>query len=118
LVSDGDAEVQSRKLKTLGIASLFDAVVYSDELGRDYWKPSTRPFETISERLDVLPEEAVYVGENSLKDFLGARRAGMRTIRVLGPPGFYTHEIPPSVEHAADVEIESLADLEETLARG
>lgn len=115
LVSDGYVDVQEKKLTALGIGSLFDGVVFSDELGRDHWKPSTRPFEIVSERLGVQPQQAVYVGENSLKDFLGARRAGMRTIRVLGPAGFYTHESPPSVEHAADVEIESLGDLEEAL---
>ena len=115
LVSDGHADVQEKKLTALGIGPLFDGVVFSDELGRAHWKPSTRPFEIVSERLGVQPQQAVYVGENSLKDFLGARRAGMRTIRVLGPAGFYTHESPPSVEHAADLEIESLADLEEAL---
>jgi putative hydrolase of the HAD superfamily len=107
--------VQQRKLTALGIGPLFDGVVFSDELGRDHWKPSTLPFELISERLGVKPEQAVYVGENSLKDFLGARQAGMRTIRVLGPAGFYTYESPPSVEHAADLEIDSLAHLEEAL---
>ncbi len=116
LVSDGYLDVQQAKLMALGIGPLFDGVVFSDELGRDHWKPSTRPFETISEMLGVQPDQAVYVGENSLKDFLGARRAGMRTIRVLGPAGFYTHEPPPSPEHAADLEIGSLADLEHALA--
>jgi putative hydrolase of the HAD superfamily len=115
LVSDGHDDVQQKKLTALGIGPLFDSVVFSDELDRDHWKPSTRPFEIVSERLGVQPGQAVYVGENSLKDFLGARRAGMRTIRVREPAGFYTHESPPTAEHAADLEIDSLADLEEAL---
>lgn len=115
LVSDGNVEVQDKKLAALGIGPLFDGVVFSDELGRDHWKPSSRPFEAICHRLGVQTHEAVYVGENSLKDFLGARRAGMLTIRVLEPAGFYTHESPPSTEHAADLEIGSLAELERAL---
>lgn len=115
VVSDGHADVQHKKLTSLGIRELFADVVFSDELGRDHWKPSARPFAAISQKLGVRPEEAVYVGENSLKDFLGARRAGMGTIRVLGPAGFYTHEPPPSIEHAADLEVDSLADLEQAL---
>jgi putative hydrolase of the HAD superfamily len=118
LVSDGHLGVQRRKLTALGIARFFDGVVFSEELGRDHWKPSPRPFETIAEKLGVPAEQAVYVGENSLKDFLGARRAGMHTIRVLGPPGFYTDEFPPSAEYAAEVEIATLGDLEQALAMG
>jgi putative hydrolase of the HAD superfamily len=117
LVSDGYLDVQMRKLEGLGIAPLFDAVVMSDELGRDAWKPSDRPFRLVLERLGVEADEAVYVGENSTKDFLGARKAGMHTIRVLEPAGFYTSVDPPSPEHAADLEVTSLDGLEALLGQ-
>jgi putative hydrolase of the HAD superfamily len=138
IVSDGDLKVQQRKWHALGLERFFRAVVFSDELGRDSWKPSERPFLAVLEALDVRrdswkpserpflavleeldvpPGEAVYVGENSLKDFLGARRSGMRTVRVLEPAGYYTLEEPPTPEHAADATVTTLADLVE-LVRG
>ena len=70
LVSDGYLEVQRRKLEGLGLFTSFDAIVFSDELGRDAWKPSTRPFREILRRLRVDAHQAVYVADNPLKDFL------------------------------------------------
>jgi putative hydrolase of the HAD superfamily len=115
LVSDGYAEVQKRKLTALGLAPCFDVLVFSDEWGREAWKPSSRPFEIVLKRLGVIGSEAVYVGDNPSKDFLGAREVGMRTVRVHHPDGLYSHLEPPSPEYAPDVEIKTLSDLEASL---
>ncbi len=116
LLSDGDGGVQRRKLAALGIRDRFDAVVFSDDEGRAAWKPSPRPFEVSLGRLGVRGDEAVYVGDNPLKDFVGARAVGMRTLRVRRPDGLYRHLEPPSHEHRADEEITSLEPLETMLA--
>jgi FMN phosphatase YigB (HAD superfamily) len=34
-------------------------------------------------KLDVVPSETFYVGDNPLVDFEGAKKAGMKTIRIL-----------------------------------
>jgi len=115
LVSDGYAEVQRRKLAALGLTPCFDALVFSDEWGREAWKPSSRPFEIVLKRLGVTGSEAVYVADNPHKDFLGARQVGMWTVRVRRPDGLYSHLEPPSGEHAPNVEIETLNDLETSL---
>ena len=115
LVTDGYAEVQKRKLAALGLTSCFDVLVFSDEWGREAWKPNSRPFEIALQRLGVTGPEAVYVADNPTKDFLGARQAGMWTVRVRRPDGLYSHLEPPSPEHAPDVEIETLSDLETSL---
>jgi len=117
LVSDGYAEVQRRKLAALGLTSCFDALVFSDEWGREAWKPNTWPFETVLERLGVTGPEAIYVADNPHKDFLGARQVGMWTVRVRRSDGLYSHLEPPSSEHAPDVEIETLSELETWLMR-
>ena len=85
LVSDGYREVQRRKWAALGLQPYFQAVVFSDELGRDAWKPSPLPFETVLEALAVAADRAVYVGDNPTKDFRGAGQVGMGTIRVRRP---------------------------------
>ena len=115
LVTDGYAEVQKRKLTALGLTSCFDALVFSDESGREAWKPSSRSFEIVLERLGVPGPEVVYVADNPAKDFLGARQVGMWTVRVRRPDGLYSHLEPPSLEHAPNVEIETLCELETLL---
>jgi putative hydrolase of the HAD superfamily len=117
LVSDGYLETQRKKLASLCIGSFFDVVVFSDEWGREAWKPSPIPFERALEELRVAGHEAVYVADNPAKDFLGARRAGMWTIRVRRPEGVYSRLEPPSADHAPHVEIPSLEHLEPALER-
>lgn len=117
LLSDGYLEVQRKKLDALAIEPLFDAVVFSDELGRDAWKPSIAPFEMILERLGVRGADAVYVGDNPAKDFIGARRAGLKTVQLAIPYGVYAGRLPPTPEHSADETISSLERLESTLRR-
>ena len=117
LISDGYAEVQRRKLAALGLTPCFDALVFSDEWGREAWKPNSRPFEVAVERLAIAGPEAVYVADNPNKDFLGARQVGMWTVRVRRPDGLYSHLEPPSPQHAPNVEIATLSDLEAWLMR-
>jgi len=117
LVSDGYAEVQKRKLAALGLASFFYVIVFSDEWGREAWKPNSKSFEIALERVKVTGSEVVYVADNPTKDFFGARQVGMWTVRVRRPDGLYSHLEPPSSKHAPDVEIETLDRLEIVLQR-
>jgi putative hydrolase of the HAD superfamily len=111
LVSDGYASVQRKKFEALGLAAHFDAVVFSDDLGREFWKPSPRPFEVVAEALGVDPSECVYVSDNPLKDFIGARLVGMATVRLRRSDGVYAQIDPPSEAHAPDVELPDIASV-------
>lgn len=83
LVSDGEASVQRRKLGALpGVVAQLDQVVLTDELGREHWKPSPAPFRVACRLLNVQAGETAYVANDPRKDFIGARVAGLRTIRV------------------------------------
>jgi putative hydrolase of the HAD superfamily len=115
LLTDGRLEQQQRKIEALGIAGEFDRVLLSDSLGRAYWKPSVKPYEAVLSSLDVAPGASVYVGDNPMKDFFGARSLGMATIRVRDARGLYAAAEPPTPEHAPDAIIGSLELLEETL---
>ncbi|KAK9823496.1 hypothetical protein WJX72_003164 [[Myrmecia] bisecta] len=61
-------------LHHLGVASLFDTIVVSAEIGAE--KPNPIIFETACQQLGVAPEEAVHVGDDRRNDIYGARDAG------------------------------------------
>lgn len=82
ILTDGMASIQRRKIATLGLESLFDVIVCTDELGRECWKPSTVPYKIVLNLLHVSPLEAVYVGDDPSKDFIGPNSMGMLTIQV------------------------------------
>ena len=111
LLSDGYLVVQKKKFAALGIRKYFDVVVFSDDWGRAAWKPSTRSFREALKRLAVQPWHAVFVGDNPTKDFLGARKVGMATIRICWEDGLYTHLEPPTPQHASDYSINRLDEI-------
>jgi putative hydrolase of the HAD superfamily len=83
LVSDGYGAVQARKLAGLGeVATRLDAIVLTDDLGPGHGKPSPTAFRVACRLLEVEPSATIYVGNDPRKDFIGARAAGLRTIRV------------------------------------
>jgi putative hydrolase of the HAD superfamily len=87
LISDGHAATQHRKLAALPeVERNLDVVVMAGDLGNEHAKPSQMPFLVACRLLGIPPADAVYVANDSRKDFLGARAAGMRTIRVGRPP--------------------------------
>ena len=111
LVSDGYLAVQRAKFVALGLGGFFSAVVFSDELGREHWKPSRRPFERVMSVLDMPARDAVYVADNCAKDFVGARSAGLATVWARHSGGDYCKEDPPTSGHAADHVTQTIGQL-------
>ena len=111
LLSDGYLEVQRRKFEALNVAVHMDAVVFSDEWGRDAWKPSMKPFTAILERLQVKASYSVYIADNPIKDFLGANQVGMHTIWLKQTQGEYVGFTPPTPQHAPHTTVSSLQEL-------
>ena len=111
LLSDGDLAVQERKFAALGLARYFQAVVFSDGFGREFWKPHCRPFETVLAMLGVAAEDSVYVGDNPAKDFKGARALGMFTVRIRREECEHAQIEPSCAEYAPDLTLTSLSDL-------
>jgi len=115
LVSDGYLAVQRRKLEALKLSHYFHAIVFSDEWGREAWKPNPQPFWAVLERLEAEPSRAVYIADNPLKDFFGARSIGIKTIWFRQAEGEYARREPPSELYAADLIIETLSAMEQAL---
>jgi putative hydrolase of the HAD superfamily len=83
VVSDGYLPAQQYKLEALGLGERFGAVVFTERLGREFWKPSPAGFARVADALDVRPVDCTYVGDNPAKDFLAPNRLGWRTVQLL-----------------------------------
>lgn len=68
LLTDGPSEVQREKLRALGVISLFDEIMVTDDIAgkgdvMKFRKPNPICFEIMRLRLDVVYEKMGYVGE-------------------------------------------------------
>lgn len=115
LLTDGFLPTQRLKVQALGIEHYFKAIMYTEELGREFWKPSPRGFEKLLEMLDACPEQTVYVADNETKDFIAPNGLGFWTIQLLRPGGLYRQPSPlPQAE--PKVKIDRIGELPAVLA--
>lgn len=92
IVSDGNYLTQSNKVKALGLEKYFDKIILTDELGKEYWKPSIFPFQILREELNIDYSEMVYIGDNPKKDFYISHLLKIITIRYVNPDQIYFKE--------------------------
>ena len=90
LITDGYLSGQQLKVKSLGIEEFFKCIVYTEQLGREFWKPSPAGFEKIIEILKTKPENMVYIGDNEKKDFIAPNKLGFLTIQLIRPARLHT----------------------------
>lgn len=113
VLTDGMGSVQRRKIEALGLDGRVDAVVCSDELGRDRWKPSGAGYLVLLDLLGAEATEAAYVGNDATKDFVWPNRAGMLSVEVRRR-GVASLDVPES--HRARRVLRSLDELEALVA--
>ena len=80
IVTNGEHDLQWNKLRLLNFDYLFDEIVISGDVGVQ--KPESKPFEVMSEKLGIEPENLLYVGDNPLNDVEGSRKAGYTPVWV------------------------------------
>ena len=93
----------------------FEAIVIMGEEDRQDWKPSKIPFERLLAEMDLQGDQAAYIGDNPLKDFVGARQLKMLTIWVRRPEGEHVNDLPPGPEYLAEIELPDLNGLSDAL---
>jgi putative hydrolase of the HAD superfamily len=108
IVTDGPIDSQRAKVRALGLARAMREVVFTEELGPGFGKPSPRAFEQLEHSFAVRGPQAVYVADNPAKDFVAPRALGWATVRVRRAGSL--HE---GVESGPDVdrEVTDLGDL-------
>ena len=84
VLTNGLPDLQARKVESLGLRFLVDAVVYANAVGDGRGKPAREPFQEISRTLGVPAVRTVFVGNDDRCDVLSAACAGMRTIHIGG----------------------------------
>jgi len=77
VVTNLTTRIQLRKLAALELEDAFDAVVTSEEVGRD--KPASAPLTLGLARLDRRPSETVVVGDDPVADVAGGAAVGATT---------------------------------------
>lgn len=89
LLTDGFMPAQRLKVQALAIEDYFESIVYTEELGREFWKPSTAGFEKIMHDLDARAENIVYIADNEEKDFIAPNKLGFSTVRLIRAAGIH-----------------------------
>lgn len=80
VITNGPSMLQNHKMDTSGLRPYCDIVVVSGDVG--VHKPDPELFKIVADRLKLLPEECVYVGDHPINDIKGALDAGMSAIRM------------------------------------
>ena len=78
IVTDLTTHIQLRKIQKLKIAKYIDILVTSEEAGSE--KPHSIMFLLALNKLNIMPKDAMMVGDNSVTDIEGANAVGMDTV--------------------------------------
>ena len=78
ILTNGDGQMQRRKLEEHGLDTLVDTILISNEVGSR--KPERAIFEEAKDRLPA--ETVVYIGDTFEQDIEPAREAGFKTVYV------------------------------------
>ena len=118
LVSDGWQNVQKKKWKALKLDEYFIHKIFTDALGKQFWKPHPRAFELVSQWLELPFSEMVYIADNPAKDFIAANKLGMHSIRINRYGSVHGNLHYGGAETEPEYEISSFTELKSMLNYG
>ena len=108
---DDHTDSQLSKVRHLGLTERIQSLTISGEIG--VRKPNLEIFKVACERADVLPEEAIFVGDSVQNDIVGANRAGMTSVLINRKSDVL---IPKTADEQPDYTISNLHDILSYLA--
>lgn len=80
IVSDLTTHIQLRKIDKLGITDYIDVLVTSEEAGSE--KPHAIMFLLTLNKLKLLPEDVIYIGDELINDIEGGNAVGIDTVLI------------------------------------
>ena len=81
-ITNGPEDMQRAATEEVGVADYFQTILISGAQEVAVRKPNAQIFELACERLDVLPEEVLMVGDDLEADVRGALNVGMKAVYV------------------------------------
>ncbi|HDX9588386.1 TPA: HAD family hydrolase [Bacillus pseudomycoides] len=110
LISDGYLIPQEKKVNALKLKEKFHSIVLTDRFGKEHWKPSQIPYQQMSMELQIPHHQCVYIGDNSTKDFITAKKLGWTTVHINRKNGIY-YNLEVEQEYTAHYIINDLRKL-------
>lgn len=80
IITGGYEEDVEKILPKVGLQDVFDVCVGVNTIGKR--KPSPEVFQYTLKKLGVTPDEAVFVGDDLKRDYLGAKQAGLTAVLI------------------------------------
>ncbi len=108
LITNGKHDLQYAKIANVGLTDEFDEIVVSGDVGAQ--KPSTVPYEIMAQRLNIAPNEMLYVGDNPKNDVEASRKAGYIPVWVRTTGTW----IFPEIEKP-ELQVDTVAELPELI---
>ena len=111
-VSDGQSLWAKAELNAVGLAEFFDPLLVSSDFG--YRKPDCRLFKKALKKMDMEPEEVIFIGNDLYRDIYGANEMGIKSVFFKSNQGdhtFLSAKPDRTILHFAELEeaVESLA---------
>ncbi len=111
LITNGREEVQQAKLQMLGLERKFDEIIICST--PELLKPNTLAFEMMSQKLGIVPNELMYVGDHPKNDVDASRNAGYTPVWVR-TSGIWGYEDIEKCKYQVD----TVAELPELIKTG
>jgi putative hydrolase of the HAD superfamily len=110
LLTDGFLPTQQLKVRALGIEKYFKGIIYTEQLGRNCWKPSPVGFEKLLQTLNAKPQNTAFLGNDEKKDFIAPNKLCLLSIQIIRPGRIHMESSAES-DAAAQYVIHKLSDL-------
>ena len=94
MITDGFLPAQKLKVQALGIEKYFNCIIYTEAIGREFWKPSPAGFKKIIQILNTEPKNIVYLADNEKKDFIAPNKLSFLTVQLIRPARIHTQSSP------------------------
>ena len=107
-VSDGQSLWAKAELNAVGLSEFFDPLLVSSDFG--YRKPDRRLFKKALKKMDMEPEEVIFIGNDLYRDVYGANEMGMKSVFFKSNQGDHTY-----LSAKPDKTILKFADLEKAV---
>lgn len=82
LITNGPSDGQRHKLERSGLSRFFNDQTITVSGDYTFKKPDIRIFQAAMQKMNVKPEECVYVGDIFANDITGSLRAGMKAVWI------------------------------------